>query len=555
VIDSPTGSSQSYIESLKRRLSVLQTRAEQNDLQGSTPVTSQKRPSSLRQADAGSYQDMPLGHDMASRQEDDLHNTMQEASYLSLSAMAERTDRQPIPTEGLSFLTLLHAAVTVPGANPANSLGHDAALSGNLANFQQNIFAKYTDQMQTVNKALFSGYVDFIQRSYPFVADTELNEVFKNVMQAYENNNVERMVDESPEMLLLVYTGLSTAMLLSPGYVYKEILATQLATKALELRSRVFDHANDLSVVKCLTALTIHSLFTTFGGSTWHLLGLAMTRCIASGMHTSRVSDSSSDHEEKQRTFWTLYVLDTYISSTLDRPFCLNDQDITISPPRLEVSDCYGVLRYIVEHAQMLRSMRQQSETDAWIHYINLRHWYETIHPPESASRSALPSLSRSQLLVRGVIELIKQPYSKRNSEWSMILHESESDLVDYFNLLEDNLLTQAGAPSGLEAFHVFSSAVVMMQLPMDAESSSRLGNYSPLTLAARQRTISQAVNILTMLTVRYPPIRSLRDVLVEYQAVSTSQARPTSVERLRSLITCSEISISNQMRRLILGE
>jgi hypothetical protein len=554
VVDSPTGSSQSYIEALKRRLNVLQARVEDNNVQTNTPETSQGRGSPAGKSPARSVNDIPGDSDTLNRSEDDLHNTMQEASYLSLSAMAERTDRQPIPTEGLSFLTFLHAAVSVPGANPSNSLGYDAP-SGKFAGFQQSVLSSQIFQMNAIDDALVSHYVEFIERSYPYAASTELKSFFQTVMQAHESSSLESLAEESPETLVLAYIGLATGILLSQGYAYKEVLATQLSAQALELRSRIFDHANDLSVVKCLTALTIHSLFTTFGGSTWHLLGLAMTRCIASGLHTSRGSDPTSDHEEKQRTFWTLYILDTYISSALDRPFCLNDQDITVSPPLLESSESFGELCYIVEYAQMLRSMRQQSDTDAWIHYINLRHWYETIRSPRATSETVRPSLYYSQLLVRGIIELIKQPISKRSSEWSMILLRSEPDLFEYLNLLEDNLLTQAGAPSGLEAFHVFAAAVLVMQLPGDTEPSVMLDSQIAITLAARQSAISKAINILTMLTVRYPPIRSLRDVLVEYQAVSTSRAQPKAGERMRNVIQFSEVTISSHVRSLILGD
>ena len=78
----------------------------------------------------------------------------------------------------------------------------------------------------------------------------------------------------------------------------------------------VFDHAGELSIVRCLTALTIYSMLTAFGGSTWYLLGLAMTRSISYGMHTSRPVELSSDLDGEDKTqmnrvFWTLYILDT----------------------------------------------------------------------------------------------------------------------------------------------------------------------------------------------------------------------------------------------------
>jgi hypothetical protein len=554
VIDTPGFGNLSYVEALKERIHVLRARAhEENGANGSPASRQGVTPAS--QADTRRYSEPSSGTAVIENPHSDLHDTMQEASYLSLAAMAERTDRQPFPTEGLSFLTLLYAAIGVSGENPAHSLEQNAALSGSLADFRMNTV--YGNHMRLANATLFSQYVEFIQRSYPFVTSVELNDMFELVMRAHESNNMERLIAESPETVVIVNTGLATAVLLSPGYAYKEVLATDFVAHAVELLSRVFDHANDISIVRCLTALTIYSMYTTFGGSTWHLLGLTMTRCVASGMHTSRISDPNSDEEEKQkncRTFWTLYVLDTYISSTLDRPFCLSDNDVMVSPPLTTVSDGCENLHSVVEHAQLLRSIRQQSDTDAWIHYINLGHWQEALESTVP-SRITIPTLYQSRLYVRGLIELIKQPSLRSSPQRSMILNGSEHDFAIFLSLSEDSLLSQTGASSPFDAFHVFTAGIIIMQLPMRAEPNTIVDKDDASRLVARQRSISQAINILTILSVRYPPIRGLREVLVEYQAIATHDQRLASLEHLRELIGRSDIMISSQLKSLILGE
>jgi hypothetical protein len=539
---------------LKERIFVLRARVQEENVSNSTP-TSRQGVTPASQDDTRHYQEPSSGSETVASPHNDLHDTMQEASYLSLAAMAERTDRQPFPTEGLSFLTLLYAAIGVSGENPVHSLEQNAALSGPLADFSKNTV--HGNYMRFANATLFSQYVEVIQHSYPFMTSVELNEMFEMVIRAHQTNDTERLTAASPETIVITYVGLATAVLLSPGYTYKEPLAVDFVAHAVELLSRVFDHANDISIVRCLTALAVYSMYTTFGGSTWHLLGLTMTRCVASGMHTNRVSDPNDfDNEEKQRccrTFWVLYVLDTYISSTLDRPFCLSDNDVMVSPPPADLSDEYRHLHSLVEHAQLLRSMRQQPDTDAWIHYINLGHWQA--NQSEVQSQSTLPALLQSRLNVRGLVELMKQPSLRSSPQRSMILHGSEHDFTIFLDLLEDCLLRQSGASSPFDAFHAFAAAIMIMQLPMRTELNAIMDGEAASGLVARQRSISQAINTLTVLSVRYPPIRDLREVLVEYQAVATRDPRLAALQHLRELIGRSEIMISSQLKSLILGE
>ncbi|OAL00603.1 hypothetical protein IQ06DRAFT_316705 [Phaeosphaeriaceae sp. SRC1lsM3a] len=529
----------SYIEALKYRVNDLLAHSQNEALSNDTP-TSQHLQGITPSSQSGDrrYTDSSVRPEIESEPRNDIHDTMQEASYLSLTAMAERTDRQPFPTEGLSFLTLLYAAIGVSGANPESSLEKNGALSGPLADFRRNTI--HVNEAEMDHAALLSQYTELIRNAFPFATKAELVAIFDTVEQAHRNASIDTLLAESPELLFLHKVILATSILLSPDHAYKEIIATELASYAIRLLSSVFDLANDTSIVRCLTALTIYSMFTTFGGSTWHLLGLTMTRCVSSGMHTSRMSDLNSDEEEKRRrcrTFWTLYVLDTYLSSTLDRP-C--DNDVMVSPPGPSGSEEQGDFHTVVEHAQLLRAMRQQPDTDPWIHYINLRHWYEIVHPPEPPSQATLPTLAQSRLL--------------DNSQQGMILQGAEPDLKNFLKLLEDVLSDQGGAVSPHDALCVFAAGVAILQLPLIPESNLAIETFGASRFLERQRSVSQAINILTTLATRYPPVRSLRDVLTEYHAVATNHPQLATRTRLHELIGRSEIRISLRLQELMLG-
>jgi hypothetical protein len=550
-MESPSTGGLSYIESLKGRIQALRGRVQEVNEEATTSVNF---PNTVQLGQNGFQRSgsATSTSEIGVESQNNLHDTMQEASYLSLAAMA--ADRQPFPTEGLSFLTLLHAAIDVSGANPATSSESNAIRSGPLAEFRKSMFPTDGSHPMTVDDAFLAHCIETTPYSIPCMAGMELKAIFDTETERRDSDVVAELANASPVTAFMKYIVLAIGLSQSTGYVFKEPLATEYAASAMELIPRVFDNADEFTIVKCLTALTIYSMYTTFGGSTWHLLGFTMTRCVASGMHTSRVTDAGPDDKNKQGCpiFWSLYTLDTQISTSLDRPFCLSDGDIMVDLPHWTELNGRGKLPHLIEHAQLLRAIRHQPESDVWIHYINLRHWYETIHSQAPPSRHNLQTLQQSQLLIRGFIELIKQPSSRSSEHWAMILHGAAPDIVDYFTLFEKHLLKQGGAPSAFDALDVFGASVIIMQLPM--RNALGMGEHTQDIIAARQRSIAQAINILTMLSVRYTPARSLRNVLSEYRTVSVGEQLAGSSDRLRDLIGQTEISISHHMQDVILS-
>ncbi|KAJ5020288.1 hypothetical protein J3E73DRAFT_395633 [Bipolaris maydis] len=492
--ETPGLSGSSYVESLKIKIQTLETQLWEERLQDTTP--SRRAYNSPRdQDDTQQRTNVPGSSDVVDHPNGDLHDTIEEASYLSLAAMgAQRADHQPFPTQGLSFLTLLYAATGVSGTNPSTSQGNHAAHSAILAGLRNNVVVPHYEQSRTVNSAALDKYIEFVQQSYPFIASGGLRDVFKIALQTQQDDRDATTVDaEQPETTVIMLFGLATGLLVSPGYAYTEVIATKYAACAVDLLPRVFDHTSDLSTVQCLVALTIYSLYTALGGSTWHLLGLAMTRCVASGMHIS--------------------------STALDRPFCLSDNDVLSNMLTLP------------------RSNRSEPTTDPWVQYINLRHWYDIMDTP------AAPSLSHLQMLVHGLIEIVNRISFQNSQNWNLILCGAEPDIENYLNLLETQLLEQRCAPAAFDAFDVFAAGVMIMQLRMQITAR----------IAARKSLVSQAINVLTMLSMRYPPIRSLRDVLSEYRAISIDNQQHLSLSHLRDLIDRSEICIPRPLQDMIL--
>lgn len=243
-------------------------------------------------------------------QSQSMQETMQDdVAYLSLAAMAERTDSHLLATEGLSFLTMLYAAIGVGGSDPTLPVRPNEALSGSLAELRHGR-SPDVELGSVEMRESFKRYVELIGHTFPYMTSAELFDRYGHAI-AVSNSHAS---DSLAEQLVIAYLGMATGLLLGPHFVYKEMMATDLALKAVRLMPKVLDHARSLSAIQCLTALTIYSMYTTLGGSTWHLLGLTMTRCISAGMHTSRFSDRGSQdatQRENNRLLWALYIIDT----------------------------------------------------------------------------------------------------------------------------------------------------------------------------------------------------------------------------------------------------
>ncbi|KAJ4287782.1 hypothetical protein N0V90_012486 [Kalmusia sp. IMI 367209] len=483
--------------------------------------------------------------------------------------MAERTDTCLLSTEGLSYLTMLYAATGVSGSDPTLPLHINEALSGSLAELRQNRLPEI-DMNSPEMRAAFQRYVEMIGQYFPYMNSSELSERRESVVPTTRGDTASQ---PSAEHLVIVYLGTATGLLLGSHYMYKEMLATDLAIRAVRLMPKVLDYAGKLSAIRCLTALTIFSVYTTFGGSTWHLLGLTMTRSISAGMHTTRFSDGGSQNGEQRacsRLLWTLYILDTYISASLDRPFCLNERDIMVSvcgtlqietvvianflakapsSPSSRSSDASveeATFRYLIQHAQILRSIRQSTNLDDGIlcHFINIRHWKETLTPQTSLSMDRAIGLCSCTY-----VELLKSEIFFLDSHRASVLSQATEEFASYLDYLEEQLNAQSGAVASLEALHIFAIGVL---LAMKTSQSVSFDSRAIQPDSNLQKMILQVQNVLTLLSTRYSVVRKFRDIISElHRCILGTSSRAN----LHALVAASELAVPRQIQTLLLGD
>lgn len=242
-----------------------------------------------------------------------LETAMHDMDYLPLSAMAELRDRQQISLHQYSFETFLSAATNVSGSDPACSNVSNSALFGTLEAFYQDILPSGLRLTRTVADQPVQRYLAMCEMICPFLERNDFLAKYANVMDNLEKGRSEDLASRAPHDMFLVYVVIATGILLSPNFQHKESFVVALAQSALRLMNRLISEADNACILRSLLALAIFSVYSSLGGSTWHLIGLALARTMSSGMHTSGVSDLSAADPEKienGRLFWSIYILD-----------------------------------------------------------------------------------------------------------------------------------------------------------------------------------------------------------------------------------------------------
>ncbi|KAI5475108.1 hypothetical protein MNV49_001933 [Pseudohyphozyma bogoriensis] len=108
----------------------------------------------------------------------------------------------------------------------------------------------------------------------------------------------------------------------------------------------------DIDCVQCLSLLAVYVFYRLDNSSVWSVTGLASRLAVGLGLHR-RVEEGDAEFLEKRRlTFWSIYTLDRMVSFTFGRPVSIEDRDINIELPTINVQDTsvFGVPTMVFTH-------------------------------------------------------------------------------------------------------------------------------------------------------------------------------------------------------------
>jgi hypothetical protein len=266
--------------------------------------------------------------------------------------------------------------------------------------------------------------------------------------------------------------------------------------------------------------MAMASMYTSFGGSPWHLVDLATSRCLSAGMHTAKVLGSDPtdpDARAKSRVFWAIYALDTFISFPLDRPFQLSDDNITASPPTSSnVDDEIDAFHaWNVQHAILLHDLRRSPSKGELFHFSNYKYWRDSapFRPSNNTgdwfrNRHFRRSCCRALF---SIVFIAAQSPSQKPS--SMVAAHAEKEFAAFLHSLEEQCVHRDAVLTVFDALDAFSSAVALLYLCFARHGTA-------LEFSAIGQTIMdvdrQMLKVLTVGSERFKCLNSL------YQVFST---------------------------------
>ncbi|KAM6534165.1 hypothetical protein FALCPG4_007101 [Fusarium falciforme] len=513
-----------YIECLQSRIAELERHVQASE---SRRARATRRPSgaahTLLPHDGGSHQSndvsMPLVHTTGpaqgpSEEDSSVQDTMSAIGLLSNKAMAEPRVYSGDVLNKLAMPEVIAAALAVDGHNPSR------------ASSSQPAFVM-EDHLISLNRHSTRAYIgQFLKWSafLPHIDEDRLMEQYEAVIA------LEGQVARAGGLPHFnTYLAISIGIMMSAEATRLSTLALSLHAAAVKLLPRIFRSQEPLDALHCMLLLVVFSMFCPAGGSTWHLMGVTMTTCIAIGLHKDSIPQARLGKDSIYRAewlFWSIYLLDRSLASSMDRPFGIHDPDISVSIPTEEdvneaalsesVKAKLNFSRHLIVHAQLISNLRNTDKTELLFSYSNLCFWRE--FPPNTenaASEIELPFDYLDQLACRALIMMVNpvRPDESNSQLYLGTWADIEADIISSCKRLIEKLYDRSGRAlergSFLDAYDVLSAAVVYVCLAQRASGMNQQG------LTQIFEVVSKASIVLTQYSSRFSALGTFQQFLL----------------------------------------
>ncbi|KAI1636642.1 fungal-specific transcription factor domain-containing protein [Biscogniauxia mediterranea] len=177
-------------------------------------------------------------------------------------------------------------------------------------------------------------YFRNVNRAYPFV---DRNKVLRD-LETFGDFAKHRRDADSTLLYLIMAIGCTTLQRAGqiPGDTvskfevgYSDIIQECLCRESIES-------------VQILVLLALYSLFDPAGASAWSIVGIVSRQAMLLGL-TRRASDEKSlsptDVELRHRLFWSIFVLDRMMATSLGLPVALTDENTDVPLPGLTIDE------------------------------------------------------------------------------------------------------------------------------------------------------------------------------------------------------------------------
>ncbi|ESU15389.1 hypothetical protein FGSG_13457 [Fusarium graminearum PH-1] len=503
-----------YVESLKRRVAELEQKvkaAEISHLQTrrsfnsdtALPINGKRRRSTegyVPVVNAETDNTLPNGEDQST-----VEDTMSAIGLLSNRAMAESRAHIGNEPHKLSMIESISAALAVDGQDPSKA----SASSSHHISLDDDRPIVLTPDLTSIYIQRFIDWIVWL----PHIDESRLMEQYHAVV---DSDGTDQPLLHRFNTYLAVAIGIS--MSAEKGRL--TALATNLHSAAVKLLPSILHSQEPFDTLHCMLLLAVFSLFNPSGGSTWHLMGFIWTNCLAAGLHKTAIPQSRLGPDTAYRSdwvFWTVYLLDRSLASSMGRPFGITDEDISVSIPDVPIDNELELSatvirkltysRHLVIHAQLVSDICGSRQTSPIFSYGNLCFWRE-FPPPTNDTVSPRGQLDcLDQLSCRAMI-LIVNPPSGTGTDSLLAFGESPEIKTDAINSCK-SFIEKLYTASFLDAYTILAAAVVYLCLVNSDGVSSAQG------FAQTFEVVSKASVLLTQCSTRFIAISVFQQFLL----------------------------------------
>jgi hypothetical protein len=504
--------------------------------------------------------------------DDLLGQAVSEVEYLSVAAMSGPDKQHFDVWKNISFSGFVKEAVAMSNLNPGVPARESHAEP-------QLPLTEMERDMRTIGLESLQSHIKTYHRfgafGLPCISQEECMQSLEHVFQAIVQGQTLRFSHEMPEKLVFALSSVTIGMLLSSrsekdGIVTRNVQALRYAV------DHVATQSNAVTMVQCLMLVAVLSMLRPHAASTWHLLGLAMTKAVSIGLHRQPIVGNS---EASGLLFWAIYVLDRWLACSMDRPFALEDADIALSMPEIRVNSMTdsntpfssALQIWTIHHARMLSDWRRSSNSNFELKFASYRHWHGTcseiitgaenhnISAPNDGSVVAFMHKHQAQLTCRALVQLLAvSGGSLHPAILPKLKAEVETEVTQYITCSQSCVLKSGLPLTFLDAYDTSAAVIAYICIQQISDNTRRF------SLGVKgMKVIMSAIEVIQNVSHQFTPMQGMIEVIWAFlaaleehnsgdhpQVAVRSSSEP--LENLHSAFASCEVPVPDHLRQLM---
>jgi hypothetical protein len=229
--------------------------------------------------------------------------------------MAEPTRRTGEMLRELSIPRLIFAVTEVYGGDPERArrvdrlwdcVARDIKTPGHEAN-RLNI-------PQTEGFDCMTKYFQLADYRYPSLYRQDVERGMATVCREHSAREEDIQANSAASFLAYMVIAIVPLVVDDLSSVHGSFVSIHMLSRALRLLEDIFRSDDGIEIIQCLRMLVVFTLQNPAAGSSWHLIGFAMKKCIALGYHREPDPPKNAEEEQSQEKrrwlFWSCYLLD-----------------------------------------------------------------------------------------------------------------------------------------------------------------------------------------------------------------------------------------------------